>query len=187
MVAHANAAREEPKAEPQKEAAKQEPVQTPEQWIGQFPPVTQNWLNTHKDYVTDHKLHRKLLRFADEFMDDNGTNKLHTSEFISALNEKFFPKKAETPKVEEGSDEVEVEEEAPKRKVAAPAAPVSRTSANSPAKQTLQGKVRLSAQEQTAAYGMFPKLEPRAALHKYAQFVQRLAQDGISRDLPQQH
>lgn len=160
--------------------------QTPDQWIGQFPPPTQRWLNEHKDYVTDLKLNRKLIRFADEFMDDFGEKNLHTSQFIEALNGKFFPKPAkETETVSKEEDGVEVETEAaPQRRQSAPAAPVRGSNSHGGKPSNMQGKVRLSAQEQNAAIGMFPKLSQQEALHKYAQFVKRLEQDGISRDLP---
>ncbi len=169
----------QPKQEQQREVIPPE-QQTPDQWIKQFPPPTQRWLNEHKDYVTDAKLHRKLLRFADEFTDDHGNDQLHTSGFISALNDKFFPKKETETVAKEDDTEVDT---TPQRRQTAPAAPVSRGSSSS-SKPGMNGKVRLSAAQQDAALKMYSDKTPAEALHKYAQNLKRLEQDGISLDMP---
>ena len=81
------------KAAPEPAAAK---TPTPDDWIESCPKATHAWLKDHRDYVTDPKLNRKLMRFADEYMEDNGgAHALNTSDFIEALNAKFFPKKEE--------------------------------------------------------------------------------------------
>lgn len=171
-----------PKAEPEPTPPKQA---TPEDWISQFPKTTQEWLTEHKDYVTDPKLHRKLLRFAEEYHDEHG--QLHTAEFITALNNKFFPK-VEEPVVQEEpvvEEEVVVEAEpapAPKAKVA-PAAPVSRST--TPGRPSPGGnlKVTLSTDEQKHAIEMFgpgtkKNLDPQSALALYGRNKLKADRDG---------
>lgn len=173
--------RQEKKPDPQKPS-------TPEEWIAQFPRATQDWLTEHKDYVTDAKLHRKLLRFADDWVDDHGEHTLHSAEFVNGLNERFFPKAKEesAEEVEDEGDEVEVETApAPKAK-SAPAAPVSRSAQPlSSNKASGNGRVRLTPAQQDAAVKMYPQLDPREALKKYAINLDRLAKDGISLNQPQ--
>lgn len=91
------------------------------------------WLRANKEFVTDAKLNRKLLRFADEYADDHGQAALKSSDFIRALNDKFFPEKPEDVEIvpERGRDrdrvDDEVSEHVSRSKPRASSAPVSRS------------------------------------------------------------
>ncbi len=87
-----------------------------------------DWLSNHKEFVTDGKLNAKVVAFSQAYATLE-EKPLNSSDFIKALDEKFFPK-AKDADVETAEDEggdVEVVE-TPKptaRRVAS--APVSRT------------------------------------------------------------
>lgn len=87
-----------------------------------------DWLKTRKEFVTDPKLNKKFIRFADEYADDFGQSALRSADFIKALNERFFPDEAETSSRQDGGRVVESDPEpAPKPKARVQsAAPVSR-------------------------------------------------------------
>lgn len=72
---------------------------SPDAWIDQARGVIGSdgaeWLRDHKEFVTDPKLNRKMLRFAEEYADDNGQGSLTSADFARALNEKFFPDDAD--------------------------------------------------------------------------------------------
>lgn len=102
-----------------KEAKEKEPpaaeapkAQTTDEWIDgvrkDIGAKPADWLKDHPEFVTDPKLHKKLLVFANSFptLEDKP---LDSSEFIEALNAKFFPE----------ADAVEEEDDKP---AAAPAA-----------------------------------------------------------------
>lgn len=98
---------------------------TPEQWIdGTARQVLgdkgADWLRSNKEFAVDPKMNRKFLRFADEYAEDHGQAALKSQDFLDALNERFFPDRAEA--VEE---EVVEKPRAPPRATAA--APVSRS------------------------------------------------------------
>lgn len=126
----AAAPKPEPKAEPKKDK-EPEPSKPlgPDEWIESAKGTIGNdgadWLKENRQYVTDVKLHKKLLRFADEYLDDHGQHALKSPAFIEALNEKFNlkPKEAEVAEIEEPEAVVETK---PQVRKAAPAAPVSR-------------------------------------------------------------
>lgn len=79
------------KEPPATEAPRQ---QTPDEWIDTQRKVIgsrpADWLSEHKEFVTDPKLHKKLLAFAKSFPDLED-KPLDSEEFIEALNAKFFP------------------------------------------------------------------------------------------------
>lgn len=87
-------------ADPQPQPA---PV-TPDAWIDGVRPslgdTNANWLREHKEFVTDAKLNRKLLRFADDYADDHGVAALKSDQFRQALDGKFFPDKEEPAPVQ---------------------------------------------------------------------------------------
>lgn len=109
---------------------------TPDEWIDSTRSAIgdegANWLRTNKEFATDPKLNRKLLRFADDYADDHGREALKSPEFIAALNEKFFPSsgedEGEVVEDRRAKERAEVEEAPkPQRQTrTAPAAPVSR-------------------------------------------------------------
>lgn len=83
-----------------KPAAEPQPAPvTPDAWIDGVRPslgdTNANWLREHKEFVTDPKLNRKLLRFADDYADDHGVSALKSDDFRRALDERFFPDKEE--------------------------------------------------------------------------------------------
>jgi len=108
---------------------------TPEEWIdgtrSHIGDRGAEWLRANKDFVTDPKLNKKFLRFADEYADDFGQSALRSQDFIKALNEKFSPSESD------GGDDVAdngnsrsrsapVEAEKPRARSTPSAAPVSR-------------------------------------------------------------
>ena len=104
----AREAKENPPAEPQRQATPDEWIDTQRKTIGSRPA---DWLSEHKEFVTDPKLHKKLLAFANSFptLEDKP---LDSSEFIEALNAKFFPE----------ADAVEQEDDKPAAPTAKPTA-----------------------------------------------------------------
>lgn len=165
--------------EPPPEPKKKEPdsPRTPEEWIDRVAKSAlgdggADWLREHKEFVTDAKLNRKMLRFADDYADDNGVESLKSKEFIAALNEKFFPDDTED---DVADDEIEV---APQQKRTTPSAPVSRSSPARPAHQGPGNRVRLNADEQAIATQLYPDMDRQAALKKYAANKARAIADG---------
>ena len=184
--------KEEPKAKVEPEAKKPDPAPvqvTPDQWIENVKTTVGDdgtaWLKAHKDYVTDPKLNRKLLRFAEEYAEDHGVAALKSSAFVDALNDKFDPKakeaavnkQAAAEEAEAEAEEVEEQEVPVKR--SAPAAPVSRAS-NPGAGGTggSKSKVILSPLEQKTAVDMYPNLDPVEARKRYANNKARALADG---------
>lgn len=136
------AAAEQPKPEPKKEPEKKQ--QTPDDWIAQFPQDTTGaWLKEHKDFVTDPSKNQQLIAFANYYGAKNG-GKIHTKEFIDALNKEFnfsAPEPDQEDDVEEEAPKPEPKAAAPKK--AAVAAPVSR-SGNVFSSRNLEGtKIKL--------------------------------------------
>lgn len=181
---HAREPKPEPKPEPPKKAeAEPEAPRTADEWIDKTARTALGedgaaWLREHKEFVTDAKLNRKLLRFADDYVDDHGPAALKSAEFRAALNERFFPKADEGDDMSANDDgEVDLAEEpAPPAKRTAPSAPVSRSSPARP--QSGNGKIRLSPDEQSIAAQMYPDLDRNAALKKYASNKARAIADG---------
>lgn len=124
----------QPKAETRPEPKAEPKPQTPDDWINTARSALGNdgaaWLRSHKEFVTDPKLNKKLLRFADEFADDHGPDALKSAEFRKALDAKFFPDESDMDDDDrdDGSAVVETEKPkvAPKPKATVSAAPVSR-------------------------------------------------------------
>jgi hypothetical protein len=178
-------ARPEPTPKKDEPAAKPEPKQqTPEEWIAGCPDATHDWLKSHKDYVTDTKLNRKLLRFAEEYAEDHGgMGALDTSDFVKALDAKFFPTQQDkpvTPDKDDGQD-VDVTPAAAARST--PAAPVSRSAsptANTNA-QVMNRKVRLTADEQATALQMYPDMNKADAIKQYANNKAKAIAEGLYR------
>ena len=83
----AKEAKENPPAEPQRQQTPDEWIDTQRKTIGSRPA---DWLSEHKEFVTDPKLHKKLLAFAKSFPDLED-KPLDSDDFVEALNAKFFP------------------------------------------------------------------------------------------------
>ncbi len=155
---------------PTQDAKQTRAPQTPDEWISSCPPATQDWLKTNKDYVTDPKLNRKLLRFADEWVDDNGLESLNTSAFVTALKGRFSKQQEKTAVAKEddqttdGDDGIieidpnptKAKAEEPAQRRAAPAAPVSRSQTpGAPARTPT--RVRLTPEQMAIAPQIYPK------------------------------
>lgn len=108
---------EEKKPEPSKEVSA-------EDYINGMPATSQAWLRENKQYVTDPKLHQKMLAYANIAVADGLTP--HTPEFIAFLDEKLGTRKQEADADRESEAHIEPEAEAPKPKTRTTAAPVSR-------------------------------------------------------------
>lgn len=92
-----------------------------EDYINGMPATSQAWLRENKQFVTDPKLHQKMLAYANIAVADG--LQPHTPEFIAFLDDKLGTKKQEA----ETDHEAHIEaEEAPKPKTRTTAAPVSR-------------------------------------------------------------
>lgn len=116
-----------------------------ENYLKQFPRLSQDWLREHPEYVTDGKLNKKMVAYAG-LAEAEGI-KPHSAEFISFLEEKLGL--AEREEEEDGEEEeVEVAEtrSAPVRTKARPmaAAPVSRDPKTFSSDNLGGKKVRLS-------------------------------------------
>lgn len=113
------------KAEPEPKPDQPQKPRTADDYIAALPSATGNWLKDNKDYVTDPAKHQQFIAFANYYGAKNG--KLHTSDFVDALNKEFGIKSADQ------DVEDDVEEEAPKPepkaapKKTAVAAPPSRS------------------------------------------------------------
>ena len=86
-VLAAKEAKDNPPAEPQRQQTPDEWIDTQRKTIGSRPA---DWLSEHKEFVTDPKLHKKLLAFAKSFPDLED-KPLDSDDFVEALNAKFFP------------------------------------------------------------------------------------------------
>lgn len=176
-----NVYKDPPKSEPEKAEKKEDlPKQiTPEDYITKVRSgvgtKVADWLDEHREFITDAKLNNKFLKFAEAFQAVE-EKPLNGKDFIKALNDRFAPEPEEEDN-EEDTD-VEVEEPKPKAKPMA-AAPVSRNS--SPARNgngMSGGKVRLNSDEQTIAANMYPDMDRASALKKYAANKARAIADG---------
>lgn len=147
---------------------------TPEEWIAdvrkRFGSKPADWLSQHPEYVTDAKLNKKLITFANAFQTLE-EKPLDSEDFMSALNAKFFPTKEEP--VANGHDD---EAEEPRKKT--PSAPVSRGSVPGSNGTQKPGKIRLSPDEQGIATQMYPNLSPADAMKRYASNKARAVADG---------
>jgi hypothetical protein len=151
----------EPREQPERQAQPEKPQpkqQTADQWIDQWPKdTTARWLKDNREFVTDPGKHQQLLAFATYYATKNGQNKLHTADFVKALNDEFHGQQddAET----DMNDETEVEtpkvEEAPARK-SAPAAPVSRGVPGKSATQSSSNSITLTREQFAVAPDLFP-------------------------------
>jgi len=144
------------------------------------------WLKDNKQFVTDPKLHKRLLNFAAEYAEDHGNAGLKSDEFLGALNARFNIKGKEEAAAEPEDDGViEVDtnpnpkeaEPAPKAATSAPAAPVSR-GAPGKASTGTPGKVRLSAEQYAIAPNLFPDMTPELARKAYAESLVRAQKEG---------
>lgn len=177
----------DPRPAPKKEAeppAQPEPQRapTPDEWIDSTRNVLGDdgvkWLRDNKQFATDPKMNRKLLRFADDYADDHGQGALKSKEFMEALNAKFFPKADDMADDDGAEVDTADEAEPPQQRKAQPSAPVSRTSPARSAQMASGGKVRLSGDEQATAVQMYPDLDRNAALKRYAANKARAIADG---------
>lgn len=95
-----------------------------EDYINGMPAASQAWLRENKQFVTDPKLHQKMLAYANIAVAEGMTP--HTPEFIDFLADKLGTKKQEADVDRESEAHIEPEAEAPKPKTRTTAAPVSR-------------------------------------------------------------
>lgn len=121
---HYEAAAEAEKRQPAKTEvpAPQKPA-TVDDYIATLPTATGDWLKSHKDYVSDPAKHQQFIAFANYFGAKSG-GKLHTSDFIDALNREFDPnvgRKSDT--------DGDVEDDAPKKTETKPAVRKTATAA----------------------------------------------------------
>lgn len=110
--------------EPEKDKPKD---QTPDDYIDSMPPTSRAWLKEHREFVTDPKLHQKMLAYANVAVSEGITP--HTPEFIEFLNDKLGLTVRDDAEAEGGTgiDEDVVAADKPvKQKPRATAAPVSR-------------------------------------------------------------
>lgn len=180
----------EVEAAPKPELFKPEPIrkpepkqQTPDDWIAQFPKETTGaWLSEHKDFVTDDKKHRKLMRYVEDLVDDHGQGFLHSQDFVDKLNERFFPKaaKQEDDVADKDEDGVEVETAEPEApaKASIPAAPVSRGSPGNSSGSSRRGKILLTAEQAAIAPHLYPDKTPQEARVEYGLDLLRAKKDG---------
>lgn len=181
-------AKKAPEAEP--EVKKEEPPppkkMTEEDWIGQFPRKTASWLKENRAYVSDPVKNMEFVSFVKDWAEDYGQSTVNGPEFMRALTEKFTPKpktearhvaEAREPEVEE--EEVEIDT-TPKRRNAAPAAPVSRsTLLAKPSGSGATAKVKLSAEQYAIAPSLYPEAESEAqARALYAADLLRARSEG---------
>lgn len=111
--------------ERERQPPKQETPPSPDEWIDKQAKAVlgtagADWLKGHKEFVTDPKMNRKFLRFADDYADDHGKDALKSREFLEALNGKFFPDNDDGEAEQEEREPEPVREERPKAKAAAP-------------------------------------------------------------------
>lgn len=110
------------KAEPEDKKPDAQKEVSADDYINSMPATSQAWLRENKQFVTDPKLHQKMLAYANIAVADGITP--HTPEFIAFLDEKLGLKKQDAEDRESGAH-IEAEE-APKPKTRTTAAPVSR-------------------------------------------------------------
>lgn len=169
-----------------------EKAPSPDDWIGQVRSVygakPADWLNDHKEFVTDKKLNMKMLKFA-EYYQTVEEKPLDSKEFIAALNAKFFPEDDEMADEEEHI-EPEVEQPKPQARKSAPAAPVSRSSSPSQPSSS-NGAVKLTQDQYNVAPELyssyddlspetkrkFPSWSPTAARWEYHANLRRAEKD----------
>lgn len=174
-----------------KQEVRQEPVkkpepkqQTPDDWIAQFPKETTGaWLSEHKDFVTDDKKHRKLMRYVEDLVDDHGQGFLHSQDFVDKLNERFFPKAAkqedDVADKDEAGVEIDTAEPETPAKASIPAAPVSRGSPGKASGGGTQTKVRLTPEQAAIAPHLYPDAKsPQEARQAYALDLLRAQKEG---------
>ena len=181
----------EPEKKKEPEVKQPEPQKqiTPEQWIDtvakeHIGDKGAEWLKDNKQFVTDPKLHKRLLRFAEEYAEDHGNAGLKSDDFLGALNKRFNIKTKEPdpePAAEaDGVIEVDTNpkepEPAQKPVASAPAAPVSRSSPGKPS--GTPAKVRLTAEQYAIAPGLFPDMTPEMARKEYASSLVRAQKEG---------
>lgn len=123
-AAYAEAAAQ-PKPEPERPTPQPRQL-SPDEWIGQFPRKTANWLRDNRDYALGGAKHAELETWAKEWIADHGQSNLHSPAFIQALNEQFSPADGDDEVTEE-HEPVVVESRPKPRSKAVSAAPVART------------------------------------------------------------
>jgi len=103
---------------------------TPDEWIDTARQAIgddgADWLRENKQYVTDPRLNKRLLRFVEDYADEHGQSALKEDGFRAALDAKFFPDKGGD------GDGLVVEQTRPASSRAAPAAPTPRAKPAAP-------------------------------------------------------
>jgi hypothetical protein len=167
----------------QKEKAPQAEAPTPDDFVqavrSKIGDHAAEWFKTHREFITDERLHKRMQHFVEDWVDRNGEDAIRTSKFTEALDDRFgFAKKAAPAPAPAAEEEDDMEDEKPTRTPGAPAAPVSRGNSVGKAPGTTGSKVRLSSDEAATAALMYPELSPGDARKKYATNKARLIADG---------
>jgi hypothetical protein len=170
-------------ADKRAQVKEQEAAPTPDDFIttvrGKIGDHAAEWFKSHRDFITDERLHKRMQNFVEDWVDRNGESAIRTSKFTEALDDRFgFAQKKAAPAAEPADEEEDMEDEKPARAPAAPAAPVSRGNSVGKAPGTSGSKVRLSSDEAATAALMYPDLQPADARKKYATNKARLIADG---------
>lgn len=164
--------------EPEKKEIKQ---LTPDEWIENVRTsvggTLANWLKDHREFVTDPKLHNRMLKFADAYVHVE-EKPLNDIEFIKELEAKFLSKKTEVDVDDTQDDGAIVIDTEPKRQSTAVAAPVSRATSPARSSTTNQSlKVRLTADQASMATALYPNLPQEEARKRYAENLLRAQKD----------
>ncbi len=128
-LAQAKEVKKEPEAKTEEKKEPKKP--SAEDWISdvrqKFGSAPADWVNEHREFVNDPKMNAKLIAFANHWLAFE-EKPLNDSEFIDALNAKFFPEDTDVSE-DDNQEETKVETKAPeKKKQAMASAPVSRGS-----------------------------------------------------------
>ena len=140
--------------------------------ISRFPSKTQDWLKTHRDFVTNGTLNKKLVTFAEDYH-DGGARALHDDAFIEALNKRFG---FGTQEAQVAKDVVEVDPSANTQ--GRTAAPVSRSAPTMGSTVVSGSKVRLSQAEVDTATALFPDMDRNEAIKRYGKNKLMAIQEG---------
>lgn len=169
-------------ADKRAQAKEQAEAPTPDDFIstvrGKIGDHAAEWFKSHREFITDERLHKRMQNFVEDWVDRNGESAIRSTKFTEALDERFgFAKPKKAPDPEPSNDE-DVDMEEDEKPARAPAAPVSRGNSVGKAPGTTGSKVRLSSDEAATASLMYPDLSPADARKKYATNKARLIADG---------
>lgn len=187
-----------PELKREDDAPKKGPL-TPDEWIegvrGKVGDKLADWFKANREFVSNPKLHEKAMKFADAYQVLE-ERPLNSDDFISAMNEKFLGKKAQTKQepavTEDDTTETEVEtpQPQPAKRTTAVAAPVTRGKPAQPSSSatriTLTQDQFAIAPELYPSYNdldpetqrKFPSWSENAARYQYDRDLKRAKADG---------